>query len=100
MNHPYSWIEDSLKTLHRANWYRRVKTIPSLQEKTPVIEPESPIVEETPVIEPETPIVEETPVIEPETPIVQEIPVIEEETPVIEPETPIVEENLPKGFFH
>jgi len=27
MNHPYSWIEDSLKTLHRANWYRRVKTI-------------------------------------------------------------------------
>ncbi len=69
------------------------KTIPSLQEKTPVIEPESPIVEETPVIEPETPIVEETPVIEPETPIVQEIPVIEEETPVIEPETPIVEET-------
>ncbi|MFM6409120.1 MAG: aminotransferase class I/II-fold pyridoxal phosphate-dependent enzyme, partial [Microcystis sp.] len=27
MNHPYSWIEDSLKTLHRANWYRRVKNI-------------------------------------------------------------------------
>ncbi len=70
------------------------KTIPSLEEETPVIEPETPIVEEeTPVIEPETPIVEEeTPVIEPETPIVEEIPVIEEETPVIEPETPIVEE--------
>ena len=64
------------------------KTIPSLEEKTPIVE------EETPVIEPETPIVEETPVIEEEeTPIVEEIPVIEEETPVIEPESPIVEEN-------
>ncbi|MCA2648763.1 MAG: hypothetical protein IM445_13170 [Microcystis sp. M015S1] len=64
------------------------KTIPSLEEKTPIVE------EETPVIEPETPIVEEeTPVIEPETPIVEETPVIEEENPVIEPESPIVEEN-------
>ncbi|MCA2666129.1 MAG: hypothetical protein IM456_08970 [Microcystis sp. M079S1] len=83
------------------------KTIPSLEEKTPIVEEETPIVEEeTPVIEPETPIVEETPVIEeetpviePETPIVEETPVIEpetpivEETPVIEPETPIVEEK-------
>ncbi len=70
------------------------KTIPSLEEKTPIVE------EETPVIEPETPIVEETPVIEEEeTPIVEEIPVIEpetpivEENPVIEPESPIVEEK-------
>ncbi len=75
------------------------KTIPSLQEETPVIEPESPIVEKTPVIEPESPIVEKTPVIEPESPIVEETPVIEpespivEETPVIEPESPIVEET-------
>jgi 8-amino-7-oxononanoate synthase len=27
MNSPYSWIEDSLATLHRADWYRTVKTI-------------------------------------------------------------------------
>jgi 8-amino-7-oxononanoate synthase len=27
MNNPYSWIEDSLATLHRVNWYRTVKTI-------------------------------------------------------------------------
>ncbi|TRT84516.1 MAG: hypothetical protein EWV63_15130 [Microcystis aeruginosa Ma_OC_H_19870700_S124] len=83
------------------------KTIPSLEEETPVIEPETPIVEEeknpiveeTPVIEEEeTPIVEETPVIEEEeTPIVEETPVIEEEdqpeSPVIQPESPIVEEK-------
>jgi 8-amino-7-oxononanoate synthase len=37
MNHPYSWIEDSLKTLHRANWYRRVKT-DSRPESRAVIE--------------------------------------------------------------
>lgn len=29
-NHPYSWIERSLSTIHRANWYRSVKTINSL----------------------------------------------------------------------
>jgi hypothetical protein len=63
------------------------KTIPSLQEKTPVIEPESPIVEETPVIEPETPIVEENPVIEPESPIVEEKPVETETIEKVE-ETP------------
>jgi hypothetical protein len=79
------------------------KTIPSLEEETPVIEPETPIVEEeknpiveeTPVIEEEeTPIVEETPVIEEEeTPIVEETPVIQPESPVIQPESPIVEEK-------
>ena len=82
------------------------KTIPSPEEETPVIEPETsiveeenPVVEETPVIEPENPVVEETPVIEPESPIVEENPVIEpespivEENPVIEPESPIVEEK-------
>jgi hypothetical protein len=82
------------------------QTIPSPEEETPVIEPETsiveeenPVVEETPVIEPENPVVEETPVIEPESPIVEETPVIEpespivEETPVIEPESPIVEEK-------
>jgi 8-amino-7-oxononanoate synthase len=26
-NNPYSWIENSLNTIHRANWYRSVKTI-------------------------------------------------------------------------
>jgi hypothetical protein len=82
------------------------QTIPSPEEETPVIEPETsiveeenPVVEETPVIEPESPIVEENPVIEPESPIVEENPVIEpespivEENPVIEPESPIVEEK-------
>ncbi len=69
------------------------KTIPSLQEKTPVIEPESPIVEETLVIEPETPIVEETPVIEPETPIVEEKPVETETIEKVE-ETPEAIESL------
>ncbi|GBL10071.1 hypothetical protein MSj_01554 [Microcystis aeruginosa Sj] len=78
------------------------QTIPSPQEETPVIEPETSIVEETPVVEAEkTPIVEETPVVEAEkTPIVEETPVIEEEetsiveeNPVIEPESPIVEEK-------
>ena len=27
MNDPYSWIEKSLDTIHRANWYRSVQTI-------------------------------------------------------------------------
>lgn len=26
-NNPYNWIEKSLKTIHRANWYRSVQTI-------------------------------------------------------------------------
>ena len=26
-NDPYAWIEESLETIHRANWYRSVKTI-------------------------------------------------------------------------
>jgi len=65
------------------------KTIPSLEEETPVIEPETPIVEEE-----KNPIVEETPVIEEEeTPIVEETPVIQPESPVIQPESPIVEEK-------
>lgn len=63
------------------------QTIPSLEEETPFIEPETSIVEE------ENPVVEETPVIELESPIVEENPVIEPESPVIEPESPIVEEN-------
>ncbi|WP_108935954.1 hypothetical protein [Microcystis sp. 0824] len=83
------------------------KTIPRLEEETPVIEPETPIVEEEetsiveetpvveepPIVEEETPIVEETPVIEPESPIVEETPVIEPESPVIELESPIVEKT-------
>ena len=76
------------------------KTIPRLEEETPVIEPETPIVEEeeTSIVE-ETPVVEEPPIVEEETPIVEESPIVEEETPiveetpVIEPESPIVEEN-------
>jgi hypothetical protein len=70
------------------------QTIPSPEEETPVIEPETSIVEE------ENPVVEETPVIEPENPVVEEPPIVEaektpivEENPVIEPESPIVEEN-------
>ena len=76
------------------------KTIPRLEEETPVIEPETPIVkeEETSIVE-ETPVVEESPIVEEETPIVEESPVIEpespivEENPVIESESPIVEEK-------
>ncbi|ABG49822.1 8-amino-7-oxononanoate synthase [Trichodesmium erythraeum IMS101] len=29
-NNPYSWIESSLSTIHKANWYRSVKTIESI----------------------------------------------------------------------
>ncbi|MCA2660025.1 MAG: hypothetical protein IM496_16490 [Microcystis sp. M049S2] len=78
------------------------QTIPSPEEETPVIEPETsiveeenPIVEETPVIEPESPIVEETPVIEPESPIVEENPVIESESPIVE-EKPVETETIEK----
>jgi hypothetical protein len=78
------------------------QTIPSPEEETPVIEPETsiveeenPIVEETPVIEPESPIVEETPVIEPESPIVEENPVIEPESPIVE-EKPVETETIEK----
>ncbi|CCI14954.1 FHA domain containing protein [Microcystis aeruginosa PCC 9806] len=79
------------------------KTLPSLEEETPVIEPETPIVEETPVVEaekppivePETPILEETPVIEPETPILEETPVIEPESPIVE-EKPVETETIEK----
>ncbi|HLO85514.1 MAG TPA: 8-amino-7-oxononanoate synthase [Nostocaceae cyanobacterium] len=28
-NHPYAWIESSLKTIHRADWYRSTQTISS-----------------------------------------------------------------------
>ncbi len=78
------------------------QTIPSPEEETPVIEPETsiveeenPVVEETPVIEPESPIVEETPVIEPESPIVEETPVIEPESPIVE-EKPVETETIEK----
>lgn len=27
MNNPYSWLEESLETIHRADWYRSVQTI-------------------------------------------------------------------------
>lgn len=27
MTHPYSWIEQSLQTIHRANWHRSVQTV-------------------------------------------------------------------------
>ena len=57
------------------------QTIPSPEEETPVIEPETSIVEE------ENPIVEETPVIEPESPIVEEKPVETETVEKVE-ETP------------
>ena len=85
------------------------KTIPRLEEETPVIEPETPIVEEeetsiveetpiveeSPIVEEETPIVEETPVIEPESPIVEENPVIESESPIVE-EKPVETETIEK----
>jgi hypothetical protein len=78
------------------------QTIPSPEEETPVIEPETsiveeenPVVEETPVIEPESPIVEENPVIEPESPIVEENPVIEPESPIVE-EKPVETETIEK----
>lgn len=29
-NNPYAWIQESLTTIHRANWYRSVQTIESL----------------------------------------------------------------------
>ncbi len=29
MTHPFSWLDHSLDTLHRANWYRSVKTVES-----------------------------------------------------------------------
>lgn len=29
-NNPYAWIQESLTTIHRANWYRSVQTIQSL----------------------------------------------------------------------
>lgn len=65
------------------------QTIPSPEEETPVIEPETSIVEE------ENPVVEETPVIEPESPIVEENPVIEPESPIVE-EKPVETETIEK----
>ena len=65
------------------------QTIPSPEEETPVIEPETSIVEE------ENPVVEETPVIEPESPIVEENPVIEPESPIVE-EKPVETETVEK----
>ena len=29
-SNPYSWIESSLSTIYKANWYRSVKTLESL----------------------------------------------------------------------
>ena len=33
-NNPYNWIEKSLSTIHKANWYRSVKTIESIPGAT------------------------------------------------------------------
>lgn len=35
---PYSWVEDSLATIHRANWYRSVQTIQSRPGPTVLLE--------------------------------------------------------------
>ncbi len=35
---PYSWLEDSLTTIHRANWYRSVQTIQSRPGPTVLLE--------------------------------------------------------------
>ena len=35
---PYAWIEESLKSIHCANWYRSVRTIESLPGATVVLE--------------------------------------------------------------
>ena len=32
MSNPYSWLDKSLSTIHRANWYREVKAIASLPD--------------------------------------------------------------------
>ena len=36
-SNPYAWLEKSLTTIHRANWYRSVKTITSLPGSTIVL---------------------------------------------------------------
>jgi len=35
---PYAWIEESLATIHRADWYRSVQTIHSLPDATVLLE--------------------------------------------------------------
>ncbi len=37
MNNPYAWINESLSTIHRADWYRSVQTIHSLPGATVVL---------------------------------------------------------------
>ena len=34
---PYGWIETSLETIHRANWYRSVQTVESLPGATLIL---------------------------------------------------------------
>lgn len=36
-NNPYAWINESLATIHRANWYRSVQTIHSRPSATVVL---------------------------------------------------------------
>lgn len=36
--HPYGWIERSLASIHRANWYRSVKTIDRLSGSTVILD--------------------------------------------------------------
>ena len=36
-NNPYAWINASLDTIHRADWYRSVQTIHSLPGATVVL---------------------------------------------------------------
>jgi 8-amino-7-oxononanoate synthase len=38
MQTPYDWIDDSLETIHRANWYRSVKTISENSGATVVLD--------------------------------------------------------------
>lgn len=37
-NNPYTWLEDSLSTIHRADWYRSVQAIQGLAGATVVLE--------------------------------------------------------------
>ena len=38
MSNPYTWLEQSLKTIHRADWYRCVKTIQSSPGATVILD--------------------------------------------------------------
>ncbi|MBO3461868.1 8-amino-7-oxononanoate synthase [Aetokthonos hydrillicola Thurmond2011] len=38
LTNPYAWIEESLKTIHRADWYRSVRTVDGLPGATVLLE--------------------------------------------------------------